>query len=157
MKNLKWIILATVSVLAMQGCAHTETNKKIDQKVAREPQVSTNAELQVEGANAVKNAPGLSDAQRAQLDDLRKTTRSQVSELQSESLKLRSLLIKEMLASDYDREEVDVLKGRLRSVEKKRLNTIFGAIEKADVILDHKTSAENVLMMDTFFEKSGHE
>ena len=130
-------------VFLFQHCAHTEVEKQLDRKVAAETQVRTTQALEKETGLLVENAPGLTPVQRQKLLNLRDGTRTQMDRLQEDSLKLRAILIKDILSPQYNENEVDLVKNRIRSVEKKRLSLIINKIEKANEILGREAESHS--------------
>lgn len=158
MKRTKWLGLAMASTLALpltlQGCAQTAVQKRVDTEVAQENTVNTRSELRAEADQTIKTAPGLTDEQRTRLLALRTATSAQSDELRLQSLKLRSVLIKDLITTNYDQDEVALIKKRMRDVEDQRLSLVFKAVEDANVILGHDyANRENI--MDVYFEGHG--
>ena len=55
----------------------------------------------------------------------------------------------------YDADEVELIKTRLRSVERERLNTIFSSVEKANNILGRQALQSQRVMDEMFDEPRG--
>ena len=141
MKTIKWIFPAVVlASIALAGCASTAINRDIDQKVSDEAQIENKKELQEQAKQVINSAPGLTAEQRDQLADLRQTTRTQLDLISDQSLKLRAVLIQEMFASNFDQQEIDIIKQRLRGLSDKRLTVIFGAVDATNKILGRQAS-----------------
>ena len=143
-------LIVAASLFILQGCAHSRAEKELDSELAAEPTVKNTAQLSDEAGKAIQNEPNLTADQRAKLDALHKSIQTQNKELREESLKLRSQLIKEVFAAKYDVEEVAVIKKRLEEVEKKRLAVLFGAGDRANVILGRQAGRNQQLMQDFF-------
>lgn len=158
MRNLKLIYIMIASTLVFQGCAHSALDAKVDQEMAQETTVKTNADLRAESSQLLQTAPGLTSDQRARLVALRDATRSQLDSLWSQSLKLRAVLIKDLITAKYNEEEVDLIKDRMKKIEDQRLAVTFNAVEQANTILVHEPALPNhqELMNEFFFEGSGH-
>jgi hypothetical protein len=155
MKDKKCAIAAAV-VLALiaQGCASSALNRKIDNEMAQETSIKTHADLRNETGQLIQTAPGLTAEQRSKLATLRDSTRAQLDTMWMQSLKLRSLLLKDLVSANYDVDEVELIKRRIRDLESKRLTVTFDAVEQANQILGHETYESRQRIMDAFFE--GH-
>src|SRR5439155_657173 len=79
--------------------------------------------------------------QRAQLFSIRDQARADLENLRLESLKLRSVLIKDIVSSKYNPAEIELIKSKLRGVEDERISTLFRAIRKSNLTLGRFASA----------------
>jgi len=151
MKNflIKSLYLSGFLFLAL-GCAHGDLQKKLDDKLSKEDVVKNQADLRFEINQLIEKAPDLTDDQRTRLRDLSRETSSQVDDIWSQSLKLRSVLIKDLINSNYDEDEAELIKSRLKDLEGKRLNTIFGAVNKANSILGRQANQNQPLVRGLF-------
>ncbi len=146
--------ILTVSFI-FQGCSHTALDQKIDLELAQGKSIKTHQDLRAETDEVIESARGLTDDQRSRLSVLRESIRLQDEEMRMKSLKLRALLIKNIIASQYHPEEVDLIKKRIKDIEAKRLATAFNAIEKANIILGHETDTNRHPIMESFFDGHG--
>ena len=150
MKNTRSIFFGLLAGLSLlQGCAST-TQKKLDEKLSMEKEVPTQAELSKEAGQLIEKAPGLSAEQRAKLASVRDKLQREITAMRDESLKLRSILLKDVISANYDQDEVNLIKQRLESVEKKRLSTIFDSIREANAILGHQAPEHERIIRDLF-------
>lgn len=149
--------IAVVAAIALQGCAHSSTEQKVDRKLSDETSIKTHSDLREETDNVLKSTPGLSDDQRVKLAALRDSTRTRLDALYAQSLKLRSVLIKDLITTNYNEDEVELIKSRIKTVEDKRLSLIFDAVEQANLILGHLVLTNRQVIMDGFFEGHGKE
>ena len=145
-----WALTALV-VLGLQGCSHG-TAKKLDTKLDQEQSVGTPSELHEQTGELIESAPGLTDVQRKQLLSLRDSTRARLQQLNTDSLKLRSVLIKDVLAEKYDEKEVKLVKKRIKELENKKLSTLFDAIESANKILGRGAARHDTMVQSMFGE-----
>ena len=148
-------VMAVGLVLLFSGCAHTATEKKLDQKLAEQSAVKSSSELGLEADQMINSAVGLTAEQRTQLVLLRETTRKEMDQLRDESLKLRVVLIKDVVSKQYESKEVSLIKKRIKKVENKRLQLIFGAIDKANKILGRE-AVQNQIILNQFIDERGH-
>jgi PBP1b-binding outer membrane lipoprotein LpoB len=151
MKQSKVVLLLITSALALQGCAHSATEKQVDKEVAQEANIKTNADLNAEADKTIDNAQGLSETQKAKLTALRETTKTQIEEARVESLKLRAALIKDVVSTTDKSAEIDLIKKKLKDLENKRLSATFKAIDQANIIMGRQANL-NSMMMEEFFE-----
>lgn len=129
------VLFCVCGIMALSSCAHQKSaEKELDQKLAQENTVTTH-ELRKEGAKAIETAPNLTAEQKRKLMDLRAQVARENDRLVKESVKLRSLLVQDMMAEKYDVAEVDLIKRRLRKNENQRLSLAFDSIEQANQIL----------------------
>lgn len=150
-KSLKLASLASVLAMGAFSCSHGALDQKIDQEVAQETSVKTRSDLIQEASSVLDNASDLSAEQRDQLKALRSSVTGKMDQLYSQNLKLRSVLIKDLVAKDYNEDEVELIKARIKYNEDKRLTLIFEAVEKAKGILGHALLA-NRHIVEEFME-----
>jgi hypothetical protein len=118
----------------------------VDSKLAQTPPVSGPAELRKTTADTIASTPGITEDQRAKLVVIQKTTEGKLDKLRQESLKMRELLIQEVVRTDgYNDNEVNRIKSRLKDVEGKRLTTLFKALDQANDVLGHQTQRKQVM------------
>lgn len=151
MKNLI-VVIALASAGFFQGCASAALNTKIDRELAQESAVKSRTDLRKEAGQLIQTTPGLTADQRSKLSSLRDTTRAQLDAMAGQSLKLRSVLLKTLVAANYNDDEVELIKQRIKDLEEKRLTVTFNAVEQANQILGHETEANRQRIMDEFFE-----
>jgi hypothetical protein len=132
---------------AFSGCASSADNKQLNQKVSEETAVKETKDLQKTTTDVIQTAPGLSSEQRAQLTTIRDEVRESAAKLHTESLQLRSVLIKDVISADDHDAEIKLIKTRLKKIEDKRLENLFKAIDRANVVLG-KQAAENQKMLE---------
>lgn len=133
------LIALTMTTLALQSCTHG--SGEIVEEIARTP-VTTPAELKEQADATIESMPGLDPIQRAKLLEIRKNASDQSNLLQIESLKVRSLILKEVMNQTYDPNKIDDLKKRLKKVENQKLNLTFSSIEEANKVLGRETEPE---------------
>jgi hypothetical protein len=127
------LLFSSALTLATPGCSHTGS-PELDRKLLAEPDVSRQ-ELSSEVKNEIESAPHLTLGQKAMLLELRRTVRGEMEKISSESLKLRSLLVKDLLSPEYDRQEVDAIESRLKDLENNRISSLFRGVREANEIL----------------------
>ena len=133
----KRIIYALITALAFTGCA-TSTSKRLDEKLAHQSEVSSSLALQSDVTSLIEDDSSLTSEQKSRLLTLQTEATQKRKDLERESLKLREILIEDMLSPDFNRDEADVIQNRLKDNEMKRLNVIFNAVKEANSILGHQ-------------------
>lgn len=134
MKSLTGVLIVFLSI-TVSGCAHGEIERNLDEKLARETSVKHRADLKVEARNLIDNAPGLTDNQRKELGELLKSTGVESDQIQERSFRLQAVLVKELLKSNYNSDEVDVVKSKMKDLEHERLHLFFTAIRNVNTLL----------------------
>ena len=152
LKKLTLISLATGFVLV--GCASKEVDKKVDEKLAAVEPVQNRAQLSEVTARSMESIPNLTETQRAQLVDLRSSTRAKMQANQQESDKIRSLLIQGVFSANYQQKEVNNLKKRLSKLEGERTALTFSAIDQANNILGRAKSEETSRAAHEYINKN---
>jgi hypothetical protein len=136
MKKNNAIALVFLTVFAAAiGCAHKAQEKTLDDKLATEKAIQTPDDLRSQSAKLIRNSPNLTEDERVQLDSLRTETSQELKALEQESLKLRSVLMKDIVSTTYNVTEINLLKGNIKKIENKRISITFAAIDKANRIL----------------------
>jgi hypothetical protein len=151
---MKKLIFATLPVLfiGLSSCAH-KAERKLEDKISQEATV-TDTSLSANTTKLIDSAPGLTDGQRSRLTVLRDETQKTVGSLEERSLKLRSILYKDLAAAKFNRKEVDLIKSRIKEVEKKKIGTLLDAVEKANLILGNEALQNEKNLNDFYFTLS---
>lgn len=153
---MKLLILVT-TLIAVSGCA-SSSSKKIDQdidtRLQSAPTASTYEEFGKNARKEIKDSSATNE-QKAKLLQLQRNTQDRSIQLRDQSYKLRSLLIEDLSAKNYDQDEVEAIKNRLKKIEDQRLQLIYTAVDQASAILGHDQVAQNVQIMRTF-DFEGH-
>lgn len=139
-------LLAPAFILA--ACSHAAIEKSINQKLSQESGIKTNAELNAEQKTAIDNAKDISPEQKSKLSSLRVLTRQKLGENNQQSLKLKAVLIQDLVAEQYKENEAELIKSKLKSLQSKRLAIIFQAVEEANSILGRQARLNDDVMRD---------
>ena len=124
-------------------------------KMSNEPPVSGTVELQADAGFLIENS-NLTEPQKTRLRNLQADTAHRQQVLRNESLKLRSILIKDVFSSNYNKSEVKLIQNKIDNVEHKRLALTFETIDKANGILGRETNAqENERIVDQMMMNRG--
>lgn len=124
------------------GCAQKAIEKQVDQKLAQEVKVKSEQELRAEADQMILSS-NLKEEQKIHLLETRKNWTEKSMELRDESLRLRSLLLKDLLNPAYNQKEVQVIQKRLKKNEQKRVALFLESIRKTDKILGRAPNAED--------------
>jgi len=126
------------TAILLQGCTTAQLNTDLDAKLAAEKPLTGGNGLQQESQKLIESEK-LSPEKRAELKALSEKTHNEHQALLQESLKLRSVLIKDVLNDKYDDDEVLLIKARMKELEQKKLDLIFRTVAQANKILGHET------------------
>jgi Spy/CpxP family protein refolding chaperone len=135
LKTVLSLIGAQLVAVSLLACSHA-ANRTVDEKLANQTAPENRKELQSETNSLIQTAD-ISDQQRDRLIRIRDQARTQLDQEQTESLKLRSALMQEVMAQNFNADQVGVIKGRMKKLENKRLATIFKAVDDANKVLGH--------------------
>ena len=147
-------LIALIAAAMMVGCATTD--KKLDQKIQAEgPAIQNRSDLDKEATSLIASSNDLSKEQKTALLVLRDNTSKRLDQMRKESLKLRSLLVKDMLSSNYNADEVNELKDRMRELEHQKLALIFSTVDNANRVLGHGDIRQKDLILMNFTDAPG--
>jgi hypothetical protein len=151
MKNVSQILTITFLIASgalllttLSACAEKELKQKVSSDVAAEPLPASRSDLQKESEALINNSQ-FSDDQKNQLRSLRKDLLSKMQSLNDESLKIRSLLLKEVIAKHGDELEVSALEDKMKDNSQKKLKVLFEAVKKTNRILGRNSIEQDRL------------
>lgn len=153
--NTYCVALSFISLLFLQACASTGVEAKLDEKLTHESEIRNRSDLTAEAHQVIDAAAGLSPERKEKLAALRSSTQSKLDEISTQSLRLRSILIKDLVSPQYDETEVTLIKRRIRSLDSARTEVLFSAIEQANTILGHDTEGRAMIMRNLWLEDRG--
>ena len=139
------------SLLVAPGCSHSKVNQDIDSKLKNEPDFTKREEVSESARETIEDATNLTAPQKQSLLALHQRVRTEASELRHESLKLRALLVSELISPTYREDEVRQIKKRIENLDHRQLSLVFKAVDDADKILGHHLP-ENERVMRLFDE-----
>ena len=134
----------------LTGCATKSANQQLDADLSKENKISARQDLSTEATQDLRRSH-LIPEKKAKLEQLRNNLTTQENEIWKQSLKLRAVLIKDLLADQYDPNQIDLIKGRMWDLENKRISLIYSAVDEANKILGH-FQPDDRKMIDDFFE-----
>ena len=147
------MFLAAVVIVTLHGCATTDAEKTVDRRLAEENSVDTRSELRTETDNLIENAPDLSTDQRVKLSRLRQEITTKTDALARESIKLRSLLVQDLISPAYNDKVTSLVETKLKKVEKERLDLVLDSIKRAKTILGRQVLSNARIMDDLASER----
>jgi len=146
------LVILALAFAALSGCSGTQ--KAIDTKVAQETNVHNNADLRSEADRLIENDADLNADQKQKLADLHTSISAQTREITKQELRLRSVLVEELLSPDYSIDEVALIKKRLKNLEKRRLSLLFNGVDQANSILGHLAHTRSPMMRAMMEDRS---
>ena len=137
MKNIKNGMSKSVLSLILligAGCA-SDADKRLDQKLAQEPDVASSTQLTKEAQTDINHDSHFTPDQKVKLTKLREETSAELKSLRKQSLQLRALLIKDFEAENDS--EIDLIHNRLQDINNRQVSLLFDSIKKANEIVGH--------------------
>ncbi len=149
-KRSKIVSMTAICSLAV-GCAHTsKVEQRLNDKLAANTSSNVNT-LNTQSANLVENLVGVTEVQKSQLRDLHSSTHNKINAINDQAVRLRALLIEDVVAPQYNEVEAELIKTRLSQLEDKKIGVIFEAIDKTNLILGRE-AARNQKFLSGLFE-----
>ena len=154
--NLRIVLLMSATpAFILSACNHSAIEKDVDVKLSRESDVTSGAALYTETTATIENAKNVTPEQKSQLLALRTDTREQLENNNQKTLKLKSILIEDLVKNDYKENEVELIKDQLKGLKTQRLTIMFGAVTEANKILGRQARLNDDVMRD--FVRIQHE
>jgi hypothetical protein len=154
MKNKIPVALLFAS-LAITGCAG---QKALDAKVAKEPAVQNSAELHLKADRLLQEDKSITPEQRQKIQELRASVQPQLAEIGQHELRLRTVLLEELMSPNYSIDEVALIKKRLKKLEDRRLALTFKLVDDTTSILGHDQAQKHRKMLRAMLnEKEVHD
>ena len=126
--------------IGLSGCVQSEI-KTLDKKVKAESEITDSKQLQSEATKIIDQS-SLTPEKKDQLKSLQSRTGQKLDSLLEDSLKLRELLVKDVVAKQYNRAEVHLIQKKMKAVEDQRMAVILGTIDEANRIIGRETDRE---------------
>jgi hypothetical protein len=138
---MKSILILLIINLGIWSCSQKMLDEKLTEKVNAEPTVAGSADLQSDARLYIEKSQ-LTNIQKNQLQTLQFSTNSKLKANNEESLKLRSVLMKDMFSSPYNKSEVKLIQSKIEKLANQRVAIIFDTIDQANGIFGRETKAE---------------
>lgn len=152
---LRLIVTVCAAMLFAVRCAHTPTERHLDQRMDEESKIKSTSDLRIDAQSAIDSATGLTDEQKTKLKALGASVRVKLDDLRDQSLKLRAVLVDDMIATNYNVKEVELIKQRIKAVENNRVSTMFKAIDDANEIMGRQAKLNQHVFLQ-FAETHGN-
>jgi hypothetical protein len=150
MKKINTALVSTLSLFIANGCSSPAVERELGQKVSQESSIKTQGDLSLHSDQLLKENLRLSNDQRQQLMALKKEAQLLTAKQNSESLKLRSVLIKDMLSANYNHSEVSLIKNKLRKTESNKIDILLNAVKKANIILGNEIDKNEIFLREVY-------
>ncbi len=135
-------------ILGMAGCSHGELEKRLDAKLVQEAHIKTRSDFNAETRERIEGMSGLTTEQRTQLLALRATSQNEMELLNQQSLRLRMVLVQDLIQPDYDDEEVQLIKRKIQKAEERKVSIIFTVADQVNRILGRVTTPHHKRAFD---------
>ena len=145
------LLLLTLSISACAGSA----SKALDERMARVPIPASRQEVAQKADQLVSARVDLSEDQKKRLAILRSQITARTDEINRQSLKLRSVLIEDLLSPNYSIEEINLIKRRLQKLENDRLSLLFDGVDHATAILGRQAPEHREVMQELLRQRAG--
>lgn len=130
-----------IAGLGVVGCAHPGTEARLDTKVNQETTIRNEKDLRLTSDKALDESR-LNENQKIRIRELRTEMGRKIAGLREESIRLRSLLVKDVLGEKYNKREVASLQRRIRANQDSQLSILFEGVEQANAILGRQSNAD---------------
>lgn len=136
-----FLIIVPLSLAYMFGCSSQSANV-LDQKIAA-LQVP-GAPLDDEFSKDLAVSTILSDEQKSKMQNLRENTLKQISEFNEAIVKLKMILIRDLLSNDSEHAEIILIKSKIQNIEEKKMAVFFEAIKAANELMGKTETNEKI-------------
>jgi hypothetical protein len=137
-----------ISIFALTSCNHAALERDVSQQVANESNIKTGADLNASTNSTLENSKDITPEQRDKLMALKKITKEKLDTNSAETNKLKSVLIKNLVQTNYKENEVELIKSKLKTLNSKRLSIMFDSVESANSILGRQARLNDNVMRD---------
>ena len=144
---MKYLALVLAPLLLI-SCASKSDRMEVQEKVAQET-VQDGRSLGRNIDEVISTSKTLDQAQKDELRKVMNEVKGKNLSLMQESFKLRAVLIKEMLAQNFNQNQVRLIKKKIKKNESERLRNSLKAIDKISIIV--RKDPEGHLILDHMF------
>jgi hypothetical protein len=149
--------LTTIALLFLATACASSRNPELDEKVSQEAAISTSKDLTSQITQELDADSEITPEQREELKALHISHTEKLAGLSREMLELRAVLVKDLLSSPYNEEEVNSIKRRIRKNADARVTAMFNAVDKANSILGRAAGGpKRRKLMRSFVEPQDH-
>lgn len=160
MKKSTQVLFLSTAFVAISACATKETQqaeKNVEKSIQTEAPATQKGELATRGAVTFMNAPGLTDAQKSKLMDIHAKTYTESQKIGNELTQAKSALFKTLVSPKSTKKEIYILKRKIVDLDKKRLETMFKAIEEVEKVFGKNEQTESVYKEFYHLESMGRD
>ena len=135
------------------GCATKEEKQEVNQRIQAEDPVAADESFANRGANLFVDAKGVTDEQRQKLLQVHTTTYQKAGFLRDEITKTKSALFKSLLDPAVSKKEINLMKKRVVSLDRQRLDVMLGAFDEVQKVVGRGSADRSVyepfMLMDS--------
>ncbi|MBC7540435.1 MAG: hypothetical protein H7281_16545 [Bacteriovorax sp.] len=143
MKKILTLLAPVFLMVSLSSCAqHKIAEQKVEKEIKEVVIVKTEPAA-VTARDFIMKSDKLTDVQKGKLLALQEKTHAQSVSLREEIEKTRVVLIQTVLEPKMNQHEYSILKKKITSLEKKRMENGFKAISEARNIIEPKQIVEN--------------
>ncbi|MGZ3726453.1 MAG: hypothetical protein ACXWQQ_11665 [Pseudobdellovibrio sp.] len=144
MKKFFLIATMTMAVIGFDGCVNVQ-KAELERKVASEDPILKQRDLRERVKGYIASSEDLSDEQKKDLNELFTHSWAEADDLRQQSLKLESVLVQDILATDYNNVEVSLIKTQLTKLNNKVLDLRANTLFSANKIVGHSNAHRDFL------------
>lgn len=145
-KNLtKFAVLSALVLLA--ACSSTQKKEEtaaMNTEIQAQPPVANPEQMLERAAQSFSNIEGLSPEKKAKLTEIYTRTYTESMNIRRELGQSKSLLFKTLAKPDYKTSEIKNLKKKIVSLDQKRLDVMFKALDDVQSVVGKGADAEKV-------------
>lgn len=144
MKATKIAVLS-LAALMLGACASQEEKMDAEQRIESETPVARDESFANRGANMFMDAKGISEAQRQELLKIHVNTYEKSANLRDEITKTKTALFRSLMDPAVSQREINVMKNKVVSLDKERLDVMLDAFDKVQKVVGRKGVEPSVL------------
>ncbi len=133
-------------LLASAACTSKAVREEalMNSEVKAQPPADTPEKIVGRAAEAFSNVEGLKPEQKAKLSDIYVRVYTDSKLIRREIGQSKSLLFMTLAKPDYKESEITMLKKKIVTLDQKRLNLMFTALDEVQKVVGKGKSAENI-------------
>jgi hypothetical protein len=137
MINLAKAFLVGSFLFSTFGCAgkSVQRQKEIQTEVQVQPVREMHGGVAAKGIEAILTSKTLTDDQKKKLLEVHEKMSKEIFEIQDETSQLKGVLFETLTTKPYDRPKVKALRKKLVVLNDKKMDKMFRALDKVQVIL----------------------
>lgn len=140
-----------LSALIFTGCASSQAKNEVDRKVAAAQGQYTADEIRYEVQQSIINSNSLSAEQKGKISGILAETREKNNTFKVERDRLIIALFQTVGEPNLKAEEIDIIKFRLKSLEKKRSELMLSSLDTIKDILGVSRQPASEIELNRFY------